>query len=91
MRPAAMRAVSFCSAIPALLRKVWITVTGAIVNSGTYEGTRLPISDIGESLQSAHCGRCAIGSRRSPTSLDRPMPERSWARLARPTFPADRP
>jgi hypothetical protein len=27
MRPAAMRAVSFCSAIPALLRKMWILVT----------------------------------------------------------------
>jgi hypothetical protein len=27
MRLAAMRAVSFCSAIPALLRKVWIILT----------------------------------------------------------------
>jgi hypothetical protein len=30
MRPAAMRAVSFCSAIRALLRKMWINLTSAI-------------------------------------------------------------
>jgi hypothetical protein len=29
MRSAAMRAVSFCSAIPALLRKMWVTLIGS--------------------------------------------------------------